>query len=161
MKSIQRREFLKVAGAGAAAVVGTAATGSVVELLFSGGERRLRFTATVGLPRPPLPAYASYVVKGDVDLRARTGILTSDLFAGAPGAMSGRAFPGLSRQIQLNAVREAGDGTIYVSGDVQAPFDALPGENSRIQLALIRANGTAEASFFGHPVEMQLVERAQ
>jgi hypothetical protein len=161
MKPIQRREFLKVAGLGTAGAVAVGATGSLVELIFSAGERRVRFTATAGLPRPPLPAYASYVVKGEIDLRARTGVVTSDLFAGAPGATSARAFPGLSRQVKVSAVRVAGDGTIYISGDVTTPSDLFPGEDSRIQFALDRAHRTAEASFFGHPVEMQLVERGE
>lgn len=158
MKAIQRREFLKAAGLGAAGVVAVAATGSVVELIFSATDRRVRFAANAAVPRPPLPAYATYALKGEIDLRARTGFMTTDLFAGAPGATSTIAFPGLSRQITVNAVRIGDDGTIYISGNTHWATAPLPGENSRIEFALDRANRTAEASFFGHPIEMQLVE---
>jgi hypothetical protein len=161
MKSIQRREFLKVAGAGTAAVVAAAAGGSVVELILSGGQRRIQFTATAGLPRQPLPAYASYVIKGEVDLRARTGVVTSDLFAGAPGATSSLIFPGMARTISVTSVREGGDGTIDISGAAETPSSLLPGEDSKVRIVLDRANRVAEASFFGRPVVMQLVEKAQ
>ena len=161
MKPVERRQFLKMAGAGAAAVAVGAVTGSVVELIVAGSERRLRFTATAGLPRAPLPAYASYVLNGEIDLRARTGAITSNLFAGAPGATSALTFPGVSRRIGVTAIREGNDGTLFVSGVVDRSSDILPGEDSKVEFALVRANGTAEASFFGHPVEMQLVETAR
>lgn len=161
MKPMERRQFLKMAGAGAAAVAAGAVTGSVVELIVAGSERRIRFTATAGLPRPPLPAYASYILDGEIDLRTRTGVISSILYAGPPGATSALTLPGMSRRIGVTAIREGNDGTLFVSGVVDRSSDILPGENSNVEFALVRANRTAEARFFGHPVEMHLVETSR
>jgi hypothetical protein len=157
---MERRQFLKVAGAGAAAVVAAAALPPVVELILSGNERRLRFTATAGVPRAPLPVYATYVLKGEIDLDRRTGAITSDLLAGSSGSSSALSIPGLSRAISVSAVRED-QGIIEVTGVTDGQPHLLAGEDANIRLILDRPHGVAEASFFGHPLTMQLVERTK
>lgn len=160
MKPMERRQFLKVAGAGAAAVVAAAAIPPVVELILSNGERRLRFRATAGVPRAPLPAYATYVLTGEIDLDRRKGAITSDLLAGSSASAGALSIPGLSRTISVTAVRED-RGIIEVTGMTEGRPQLLPGEDAKIRLILDRPHGVAEASFFGHPLTMQLVERGR
>src|SRR5205085_1807201 len=74
MNKLNRRKFLTLAGVGsAAAAAGAALPGAN---LLTGGEKAKTFTfrAVVGLPKKPLPAYASYVIEGHVDLAAGSGV---------------------------------------------------------------------------------------
>src|SRR5437763_17067373 len=117
MNKLNRRKFLTLAGVGsAAAAAGAALPGAN---LLTGGEKAKTFTfrAVVGLPKKPLPAYASYVIEGHVDLAAGSGVLTKAVFAGTPEAMSAVALPGLSRIVRITEVQELG-GTLRITGVV-------------------------------------------
>ena len=67
MQGMNRRTFLKLAGAGS---VATAAVGApVAALVARNGGNTLHFEATAGLPTAPWPAYATRVMEGVIDLR--------------------------------------------------------------------------------------------
>jgi len=60
VKKLERREFLKVAGAGVAGVAAVGSLGPLASMVMSiGTGGLLRFRAVTGLPKRPLPAYAS------------------------------------------------------------------------------------------------------
>src|SRR5260370_35670670 len=60
----------------------------------------LKFRAVAGLPRNPLPTYATFVIERTVDLDRGTGIVTKSLYAGAPQPMSNNLFPGTATTIR-------------------------------------------------------------
>ena len=94
MKTMDRRDFLKIAGAGTAALAAGAAM-PVAGFFGWTGNNVVRFRAVTGMPTAPLPTYASYVIEGHVDIRARMGTLAKSLHAGAPNAMSESYFRAL------------------------------------------------------------------
>ena len=93
MSDFTRRDFLKLAGAGGAVVAG-----SGLGVLKLEGAKRIgdtfTFRAVAGLPERPLPAYATYVLDGRIDLSTGTGVVRRTLYAGAPEATS--ASPSMS-----------------------------------------------------------------
>ncbi|TMK56628.1 MAG: hypothetical protein E6G54_09105, partial [Actinobacteria bacterium] len=103
MSDMNRRDFLKIAGAGSAVLAaigaGVVATGKVfrADPASSGPNEPLTFRATAGLPQQPYPAYASLVFDGSVDPSAGTGTIRRAVYAGAPEAMSTIVFPGTER----------------------------------------------------------------
>src|SRR2546422_9999333 len=107
MKRMDRRDFLKIAGAGSAVVAAGVAM-PVAGFFGWTGKDVLRFRAMSGMPRAPLPTYASYVIEGQVDLRAGTGQLAKSIHAGAPNAMSGVVFPGTARSLRVTNVEQSG-----------------------------------------------------
>jgi len=153
MKTMDRRDFLKMAGAGAAVVAGAAMP--VAGFFAWNGKDILRFRAVAGMPKAPLPTYASYVIEGQVDIRARTGQLAKSLYAGAPEAMSGIVFPGTSRTIRVTNVQRTG-GTLLISGEITEPATLLKGEVPSFSILVDRANGVAQADFLGSKVLMRL-----
>src|SRR5262245_20503140 len=103
MTRIERRGFLKLAGAGSAAAVvlpGTVPGGSA-----SNGT--LRFKATAELPQRPLHSHATQVIEGTVDLEKGSGLVTSRVLAGQPKAL-GMALPGLTRLIRITGINKEG-----------------------------------------------------
>jgi hypothetical protein len=156
MKTLDRRDFLKMAGAGGAVVVAGALTPVAG---FFGWTKKdvLRFRAVTGMPRAPLPTYASYVLEGHVDLRARTGILAKSIHAGAPDAMSGVVFPGTARSIRVMTVRESGR-EVLISGEIIEQSSMLKGESPTFNLRIDRSSGLAHADFLGSQVVMRLDE---
>jgi hypothetical protein len=155
---IERRKFLKVAGAGVAGAAAVSAMGPLANLVVSiGKDGWLRFRAVTGLPSQPLPAYASYVLEGQVDLAAKSGTVTRTLYAGAPDAMSAIAFPGLTRTVRVTSLEQA-DGTIRIKGSVDDRSQLLKGETATVQIRVNRAQRKAWAQFFGTAVTMELVD---
>ncbi len=154
MKTLDRRDFLKIAGAGTVAL---AAGASVPVAGFFGwtGKDVLRFRAVAGMPRAPLPAYASYVIEGKIDIPARTGTLAKSLHAGAPDAVSGVVFPGTARAIQITDVQRAGV-EIRISGLISQPATLLKGETPEFSMVVNRSAGIAQADFLGTQVLMRL-----
>src|SRR5438094_82108 len=108
MKTIDRRDFLKMAGAGSVVVVAGVAM-PVAGYFGWTNKDILRFRAFAGMPKAPLPEYASYVIEGQADLHARTGQLAKSIHAGAPDAMSGAVFPGTARTDRLTDVQQSGN----------------------------------------------------
>lgn len=158
MNKIERRKFLKVAGAGVAGTAAVSALGPLAKLAISLGEDGLlRFRAVTGLPREPLPAYASYVLDGQVDLRTKTGTITRVLYAGAPDAMSSISFPGVTRTVRVTGLEQS-DGLIRITGMVDDRSKLLKGESPAVELVISRSQKRAWAQFFGTEVSMRLVE---
>jgi hypothetical protein len=156
MNTIDRRDFLKMAGAGAAVVAAGAAM-PVAGFFGWTGKDILRFRAVTGMPRSPWPAYASYVVEGQVNLRLRTGQLAKSIHAGAPDAMSGVVFPGTSRSIQVTDVRTSGSRTQIV-GELASKTGLLDGESPTFSMQIDQSSGQAQADFLGSKVVLRLDE---
>ena len=154
MKTMDRRDFLKMAGVGAAAV-GAAVVVPAGGFFAWTKKDVLRFRAVTGMPKAPLPAYASYVIEGQVDLKARTGQLAKSIHAGAPAAMSGVVFPGTARSLRVTDVRESGD-NLYITGEIVDRSTLLQGESSVLKIAIDRSAGVAQAEFLGSAVTMRL-----
>ncbi len=156
MNKIERRKFLKVAGVGVAGVAASAAAGPLASLVISmTKDGILHLRAVTGLPKAPLPAYASYVLDGRVDLIAKSGVVHSRLFAGAPGAMSTIVFPGTERLVRVTDVQQS-NGSITISGVVERPSQLGNGEDPNVAIVVNRSQGLAWARFFGTDVSMRL-----
>jgi hypothetical protein len=156
MKTIDRRDFLKMAGAGAAVVAAGAAM-PVAGFFGWTGKDQLRFRAVTGMPRAPWPTYASYVIEGRVDLRARTGQLAKSIHAGAPEAMSGIVFPGTARSVRVTDVRRTGT-SVVIQGELVEKSQLLKGESPTFNLQIDQATGLAQADLFGSTVTLRLDE---
>ena len=156
MKTLDRRDFLKIAGAGGAVVVAGVAT-PVAGFFGWTKTNLLRFRAVAGMPKAPLPTYASYVIEGHVDLRTHTGLLAKSIHAGAPNAMSGVVFPGTARSIRVTDVKDSG-GSVEISGEVIERSSLLKGESPVFHIQVDRAAGLARADFLGSQVVMRLDE---
>ncbi|HKW58362.1 MAG TPA: twin-arginine translocation signal domain-containing protein [Candidatus Dormibacteraeota bacterium] len=159
MKTIDRRDFLKMAGLGTAAAAAAAAAAALPVGGFFAWTKKdvLRFRAVTGMPSAPLPAYASYVVEGHVDLSARTGQLAKSIHAGAPEAKTGIVFPGTARSIRVTDVVSSGD-TVLVTGEIANQPDLLKGESPSFQIQIDRSAGLARANFLGSEVVLRLDE---
>jgi hypothetical protein len=161
MSQVTRRAFLKLVGAGSAAL---AAMGAGVigagRLLRAGPGSPKRaapivFRATAGLPQRPLPAYASLVFEGSVDPVAGTGKLQRSLLAGAPEAMSGIRLPGMQRSYSVTSVTED-SGTLLVRATIEDRSDVAPGESPSILVRIDRQNGVVQAPFVDRQLELTL-----
>lgn len=175
MDPIDRRKFLKFVGMGSGiAIAGTVASNGVLSLLGKAGGGgatapngalsargnvgsgdAMQFRAIVGLPALPLPAYASYVLEGSVNPVTRSGVLSRTVFAGAPGAMSNIALPGLSQTIRVTDVRPARDG-LRIQGVIANRSQVSPGETQTVEILVDRLRGIVRAPFFGSTVTLGL-----
>lgn len=155
MKQMNRRRFLKVAAAGAAGAAAVAAVAPLSTLVLSLTGRQLHFRAVAGMPQEPLPAYASYVLEGKIDLGTKSGTMTSKVIAGAPDAMSTIEWPGLGRTIRVTGVANSG-GVIRVTGATDASATLLKGESPTVEIVIDRSQDRAWGDFFGTKVAMRL-----
>jgi hypothetical protein len=158
MKKLNRRTFLTVAGTSTAA----AATGAAITSasLFTGhimGEKSgtLTFRAVAGLPSRLLPAYASYVIEGHVNLTTHSGVVTKTLFAGDPAQMSRIAFPGQSRIIRVTDAEDLG-GTYRITGVIDDRSQLQRGESSTFNILIDPSQRVARMNFFGSELVMSL-----
>jgi hypothetical protein len=156
MKAMDRRDFLKMAGAGTV-VVAAGVAAPVAGFFAWTAKDTLRFRAVAGMPKAPLPEYATYVIEGQLDLRARSGQLAKSLHAGAPDAMSGIVFPGTARSVRVVDVMRSGD-TIQITGEIGDRSLLLKGESPEFKMQIDRSAGVAHADFFGSQVAMRLDE---
>lgn len=154
MKTLDRRDFLKMAGVGTAALAAGAAM-PVAGYFGWTGKDILRFRAVTGMPKAPLPTYASYVIEGQVNMRARTGSLAKSLYAGAPDAISGVVFPGTARSIRVTDVQQMG-AKLKITGEISEPAQLLKGESAAFTMLVDRSTGIAQADFLGSAVAMRL-----
>jgi len=132
MEQMDRSTFMKLAGAGS-----VAAAVPMAGKLAAQDDSRLQFKALGGLPKAPLPSYATHVVEGTVDLTTGTGIVTTRVLAGHPGGTSGVGLPGLARIIRI---------------------DRVVAERDEYRLAGVidRKNGVVRAPFAGRQVSLPL-----
>jgi hypothetical protein len=160
MKSLNRRRFLQLAGSGSVTVAaGTAAAIPaltwVPRLATSSKQGAFTFRAVAGLPSKMMPAYASSVLEGYVNLTTRSGVMTNSVFAGAPDARSLIALPGLSRIIRINDIQDLG-GIFRVKGVVDDRSLLQRGENPNFEVLIDPAQKLAKMSYFGTDIVMQL-----
>jgi hypothetical protein len=155
MEKLNRRRFLKVAGASSAVAAGSAlpSIGLLADNTAKNGT--VTFRAVAGMPKEPLPNYASYVIEGHVNLDSNSGVITKSVFAGAPEAMSTIALPGMSRIARItNVVEQAG--VLRITGVVDDRSQLGRGESPTFTVLIDRSLGTAKADFFGDSVTLML-----
>ena len=153
MNKLNRRKFLALAGVSSAAVT-TGGAISLVKLGQTQGET-LAFRAVAGLPSRLLPAYASYVIEGHVNLASRSGVVTQTLYAGAPEGMSKIAFPGQSRIVRITDAQDLG-GTFRILGTFDDRSQLQHGESSTFDILLNPSQRIARTNFFGSELVLQL-----
>jgi hypothetical protein len=153
VKQVERREFLKIAAAGSAAVA--AATVLPIGILSWVNPNRLKFRAVIGMPKAPLPAFASFVVEGNVDLDLGTGIVRKGLYLGSPGAMRNIIFPGTARLIQVTDVQRSGD-TVRITGTVNGKQQLGPRESANVTITIEQGAGLARADFLGREMLLRV-----
>ena len=153
MKNMDRRRLFKLAGVGSVVAAGAALP--VVSRIASSESNVFAFRATLGLPESPLPNYATYIVEGTVNLATGTGLVTSRLLAGHPGAASEIGLPGLTRIIRVVAVEKQG-AILNLRGVVEDRSQLQPGESPQIELVVDRERGVVTAPFVGRTVTLAL-----
>lgn len=155
MNPVDRRNFLKLAAKGSA-LVAAAAVMPLSGLLRWTSQGALKFRAVAGLPRNPLPTYATFVVEGSVDLDRGTGIVTKSLYAGAPQAMSDILFPGTARTIRVTTVDRSAN-QVRLAGVVDARQALAARENRNVTIVIDTSQKVAHADFLGTAVVLQVV----
>ena len=145
MEGFDRRGFLKLVGVLGGSVTVGALTPAFGLLKFSDPET-LSFRAVTGLPAAPMPAYASYVLEGNVNLGTRSGVVTRTVFAGPPEAMSGIALPGLSQTIRIKDVIPS-RGVVRIRGEVADRSQLAAGERPTMEILVDRSRGIIRAPF--------------
>jgi hypothetical protein len=154
MNKLNRRTFLTMAGASSiAAGLAIPASGLANEL--AKGSDTLTFRAVGEVPSHPMPAFASYVVEGHVNLAARSGVVTKTLVAGGRANMSNVALPGLSRIIRITDVQKRA-GTYQLRGIVDDRSLLQPGEASTFTLVINPSQQVAKTNAFGSDVLLTL-----
>ena len=153
MQHVNRRRLFKLAGIGTIVAAGVAVP--TVGRLRDNGQNQFQFRAVVGLPKPPLPSYATYVMEGTLDLAAGRGLLTSRVLAGHPDGVSDIGLPGLGRIIAVTHVEQRGS-QLAVRGLVQDRSQLQPGENPQVEVVIDRSRGIVEAPFGRESVVLTL-----
>jgi hypothetical protein len=155
MNDIDRRRLFKLAAAGSVVAAGAAVP--VVGRLTSHVDDHLTIgiRATHGLPEPPLPSYATYVVEGTLNLAAGAGLITTRVLAGHPGDPSEIGLPGLTRVIRISQIDSDGS-QLRVRGVIEDRSQLLPGESSSMELLVDRTRGTLTAPFVGRTVTLAM-----
>jgi hypothetical protein len=154
MQQMNRRHLFKLAGAGTVLAAGVAIP--TVGRLRIDQPELYRFRATLGLPEPPLPSYATYVIDGTLNLGAGTGLVASRVLAGHPGAPSNIGLPGLGRIMNVTGVDDQGS-QLTVRGLIEDRSQLQPGENHQVELVIDRARGVLQAPFGSRSVVLTLV----
>lgn len=159
MSKVNRRDFLKLAGAGSAALVavgaGVSGVGRLIRRGSARGVSKFAFRATAGLPQKyPFPSYASMVVKGTVDPAAGTGSIQRSILAGAPEAMSDIVLPGTTRTFHVTSVRQSRS-SLLVNAAIDDASTLGPGESPSITLGIDRGSGLIRAPFIDSELELQ------
>jgi hypothetical protein len=156
MNNIDRRRLFKLAAAGSVAAAGAAVP--VVGRLTSNVDDHptISIRATHGLPEPPLPSYATYVVEGTLNLATGAGLITTRVLAGHPGDPSEIGLPGLTRVININQI-DSNASQLRVRGVIEDRSQLQPGESSRVELLVDRTQRTVTAPFVGRTVTLAMV----
>ena len=152
MSDFTRRDFLKVAGAGGAVIAGS---GLAVFKLVGANRAGDTFTfrAVAGLPKQPLPAYATYVLDGRVDLVSGTGVVRRTLYAGGPEAMSAVTFDELTRDLRVTSVQGTPP---RLTLRTVLEGSGYAGESTTATILVDQQKGEVRAPFFGSDVDMAL-----
>jgi hypothetical protein len=155
MEKLNRRKFLKVAGASTAVAAGVSVPSAG---LLAGNKMKsgtVTFRAVAGMPAKPLPSYASYVLEGHVDLASGSGVMTKTVFASSPETMSTIALPGMSRIARITGVEDLG-GSLRITGMVDDRSQLQRGESPMFNVLIDRTRGIVQTEFFGKEVSLLL-----
>lgn len=153
MTRIERRGFLKLAGTGSAGMAAAVAVPGIAQAEPE-GDQTLRFSAAIGLPRPPLNSHATHVVEGTVNMAKGTGRVTTRVLAGHLGTI-GMALPGLGREIRITGA--GGDGSLVrLQGLIEEGSDLQPGERPRVEIVVDRKRGIVKAPFVGRTIDHEM-----
>ena len=153
MAQMNRRSILKL---GAGSAVAAAAAGVPLARHSASQESELlRINATGGLPKPPLPAYATQVIEGTVDVASETGTVTSRVLAGHPGATGAVGLPDLARIIRITKVDVEGS-RYRLGGEIEDRSQLHPGEGAHVELVVNKGEGVLEAPFLGQQRALEL-----
>jgi len=155
MNPVDRRNFLKLAAKGSV-LAAAAAVMPLSGVLKWTSQGALKFKAVAGLPRNPLPTYATFVVEGSVDLDRGTGFVTKSLYAGAPQAMTNILFPGTARTIRITTVDRSSN-QLRLAGVVDASEALTARENRNVTIVIDTSKKVAHADFLGTAVELEVV----
>ncbi len=155
MKKLDRQGFLKLAGAGSAAVAATGTLPATGALESADAARPLTLRAVAQLPARPLAGYASYVLSGHVDVARRCGTLAQTVFAGSPEAMSTVGLPGMSRSIRVTDVYED-SGVLHITGIIDDRAQLEQGESPHVAIRVDRTHGKASIRFGETEVALRL-----
>jgi hypothetical protein len=155
MNELNRKDFLKAAGTGSAAVA--AGAGLPLAKHFIDRSGHLTFRAATGLPRAPLPSYATQIVEGQVDLTHGSGLVTSRVLAGHPGDTSLVGLPGLARVIRVTDVDSDGQ-QVRLRGVVEDRSQLRRGESHRVEIIVDRKHGVVKAPFLDRQLQHELTE---
>jgi hypothetical protein len=152
---VDRRNFLKLAAKGSA-LAAAAAVVPISGVLRWTSQGALKFRAVAGLPRNPLPTYATFVVEGSVDLDRGTGLITKSLYAGAPQAMSNILFPGTARTIRITTVDRSAN-QVRLAGAVNTGETLTAREKRNVTIVIDTSRKVAHADFLGTAVVLQVL----
>jgi hypothetical protein len=155
MDKMDRKGFVKVAGAGSVAVAAAGGVPLAAQLMQKDGDT-LRFSAKGGLPQGKLPSYATHLVEGSVDLRTGLGAVTSRIVAGHPGEPSLIGLPGLSRVFRITHVEARGE-RYELGGVVEDRSTLRRGESAKVEIVVDRGKGIVEAPLAGRTVSLPIV----
>ena len=154
MKKMDRRTFVKVAGAGSAAAAAAGGIPLAAQLMRKDGDN-LQFAARGGLPQGKLPSYATHYVEGNVDLRTGLGTVTSRIVAGHPDDASMIGLPGLARVFRITGVETRGE-RYRLAGVVEDRSVLRRGESAKVEILVDRNKGTVEAPLGSRSVSLPI-----
>jgi hypothetical protein len=154
MNNLDRRRLFKLAGVGSALAAG-AALPVVGRTAAQTDAHVFGFRGSIGLPEPPLPSYATYIVEGTLNLATGVGLVTSRVLAGHPDDTSEIGLPGLGRIVKVTQIENNGP-QIAVRGVVEERSQLEPGESPRVELVIDRSRGTLTAPFGGRTLTLAL-----
>ena len=154
MEKMNRRGFVKLAGAGSAAAAAAAGVPLAAHAL-SKESGVLRFSASGGLPKAGLPSYATQIVEGTVDLKTGTGLVTSRVLAGHPDEPSLIGLAGLSRVFKITNV-DLDRKRIRLHGVIEDRSQLRRGESPNAEIVVDQARKLVHAPFAGQPSTLPL-----
>ncbi len=153
MEGLNRKDFFKVAGAGSVAAAGAAGVPLARHVISA--PKGFTFRARGGLPKAPLPSYATQIVEGSVDLTRGAGVITSRVLAGHPEAESMIGIPGLSRVIRVTGAVTEGQ-RVRLNGVIEDRSQLKRGESAMVEILVDRRRRVVQAPFLGRTSELQL-----
>jgi hypothetical protein len=142
---MDRKNFIKVAGADSAAAAAAVGVPLAGALAASRDDNTFSLRAVAPLPQKPLPAYASHLVEGTVDLMIGTGIATSRVLAGHPEDTGIVGIPGLSRIIRIT--NASADGSRHTLTGLIDDRSQL--QRAQLTILIETKTGTLVAPFLG------------
>jgi hypothetical protein len=154
VQQIHRRKIFKLVAVGSVVAAGAALP--IVGIPAPDRPDQVGIRARVGLPEPPLPSYATYMIEGTLNLAKGSGVLVSRVLAGHPDSEGEIGLPGLSRVIRVLNVASRGS-LITVHGVVEDRSQLQPGESPELEIAIDRQKGIMQAPFGGRSVTLTLV----